>query len=100
MKRIIFLLPILFLASCFHGEIMNRNNINYYWIQKTDYSAEEFQVNSKEQTITDFLDFDWKNEIGKYNENDDTLNCPVGFGLHDGLKDGSSFTTLLHICPI
>ena len=79
---------------------MNRSDINYYWIQKTDYSAEEFQVSSKEQAINDFLKYDWQTELKKYNESDDSLNCSTGFGLHDGLKDGTNFTTLLHICPI
>lgn len=79
---------------------MNKNDFNYYWIQKTDYSTEEFPVSSKQQAINGFLNYDWKKELQKYDESNGNLNCPAGYGLHNGNKDGSSFTTLLHICPI
>ena len=76
------------------------NIINYYWIQKSDYSSDYYNIDSVDDAIQSFNTYNWKNELAKYNENDKKNNCPPGFGLHDGNEDGSLFSKLIHICPI
>jgi hypothetical protein len=100
LKYFSFILMIL-LISCTKGSIlMGNNKLNYYWIQKSDYSTEYFKIESKNKAIDSIKNINWINELKIYNENDKNNNCPPGIGFHNGLEDGKYFTTLLHICPI
>ena len=63
-----------------------------YWIQKHDYSADDFDVNTVEEIIEAFKCFDWSNEIRSLADETDK-NCPPGLGIN-------SQDQLLHICPV
>ena len=71
----------------------------HYWIQKHDYSLEEFNNVTINQTIKAFIDYDWRSELASYIERSGDKDCPPGIGIHDGFDDTNIKGELLHICP-
>ena len=63
-----------------------------YWIQKSDYSSQEWKTSSINDVIKVFKEFDWESELNSFAEEDDSNNCPPGLGV---MFNGA----LLHICP-
>lgn len=100
-KLTLLILYVLLISSCLKGDYrMESKKISNCWIQKTDYKSLNYEINSTNEAIDLFTNFDWISELNKYKEDDDNNNCPTGIGYHDGVKDGTEFNKLLHICPI
>ncbi len=69
-----------------------------YWIQRHDYSSEEFDAASAQIVVDAFEAFDWSSEVKLAEAGEDDRDCPPGLGLHDGFGDHND-ATLVHICP-
>ena len=62
------------------------------WIQRHDFSYEELNINSSEEAVNAFENFDWKTELLNLEESEEEV-CPPGFGIV--ADDGH----ILHLCP-
>ena len=71
--------------------LWNKHMIKY-WIQKSDYSSEEWDNVSKIDILEAFRSFDWAAELDKFDIDDHENNCPCGIGIDIN-------EVLLHICP-
>jgi len=63
-----------------------------YWIQKSDYSSEEWKNVEQVEIVEAFSSFSWAAELGRFDVDDQDNNCPAGIGID--IND-----VLLHICP-
>lgn len=63
-----------------------------YWIQKHDFSADDFEAKSIEEIIEAFENFDWAKELASVSDEGDK-NCPPGLGVRTS-------DCILHICPV
>ena len=70
-----------------------------YWIQKHDYSSEDFSDVTADQAIMAYAAFDWRRELASYDEEAEDRDCPPGIGFHNGYGHGNPEAMLLHICP-
>jgi hypothetical protein len=70
-----------------------------YWIQRHDYSGQDFPKVSADEAIAAFSDFDWATELAA-GAPDPERNCPPGIGFHNGFGEAENpDPMLLHICP-
>ena len=70
-----------------------------YWIQKHDFSAEDFSDVTVQEAIEAYVRFDWQRELAAYDENAEDRSCPPGIGFHNGFDGNNPEAMLLHICP-
>ncbi|MDJ0609742.1 MAG: hypothetical protein QNJ67_12265 [Kiloniellales bacterium] len=71
-----------------------------YWIQRHDYSAENFGDVTADEAIRAYADYDWGSELAAYDEDSDDRDCPPGIGFHNGYDGSNPEGMLLHICPL
>lgn len=70
-----------------------------YWIQRHDYSAQDFPETSLDEAVAAFKGFDWAAELAAGNP-DQKCDCPPGIGFHNGFGEADNPSPmLLHICP-
>jgi hypothetical protein len=72
----------------------------HYWIQRYDFSSQEYKNVSAEKAINAFNEFDWDTELSHQNKSDESESCPSGIGIHNGYGEAKPNQSLLHICPI
>ncbi len=70
-----------------------------YWIQKHDFSSDEYNNVSLQDTLKAFRKFDWNKELSLRVEGENDKECPPGIGIFDG-ANSTSYSLFLHICPI
>ena len=61
--KYIVLSLILIFVSCINSEIIMENDNYRYWIQKYDYSSQNFGIASVKETIKAFNNFNWALEL-------------------------------------
>jgi hypothetical protein len=65
------------------------------WIQRTDFSSEEYGDTEPGEAKRIFRDFDWASELARFEpEQEAHTCCACGMGLHS--EDSS---LILHVCP-
>lgn len=71
-----------------------------YWIQRHDYSSEDFSDVTAEEAVMAYAAFDWRRELDAFDPYDEDRDCPPGIGFHNGFDGSNPEAQLLHICPM
>lgn len=70
-----------------------------YWIQRHDYSAQDFPEATADEAAAAFSGFDWAGELAAAGP-EQGRDCPPGIGFHNGFGEAANpDPMLLHICP-
>lgn len=70
-----------------------------YWIQRHDYTSQDFPAVDLDGAVAAFRDYGWAAELAAGGP-EDGRNCPSGMGIHNGFGDlDNDDPRLLHICP-
>ena len=98
MKFILLGFIIIITFSCIKNESEMKNDTFTYWIQRHDYSSQDFGVASISEAINAFNKFDWDLEQSLTIDGSGDKDCPAGIGISNGYSENESTKSLLHIC--